>query len=136
MMFDYEGIEKAIGKIISDPDKTAKFRETYFGTDAFGNRYNPITVTGSVTGRFTINQPSPQPLYRAMPPPMPPRCMCSLCVQLNNDVETPLHPAARDYTITQAVKREQEFARLERMRREELLRIEMKLADERKLWVW
>jgi hypothetical protein len=141
--FRYDEIEQRIDKIMLRNDradraerKRLKFFERYGSPDTgagqFGNRFGSM----SVTGRFSINQPNPQPLPQySVPMPPVPSCPCALCAR-GEQVETPVHPAVRDYQIHCAIQRENEWAALESKRRTQLLNEEIKLSIARGAMIW
>jgi hypothetical protein len=80
-------------------DKMSEFRRRFF-TERREGFFVDDRPQGTMTGRFTINQPNPQPL----PPSLPrwawkqPNCACGWCPQSDDTaVETPMHPCATAY---------------------------------------
>jgi hypothetical protein len=92
---DFSDIESRVAFAQRREDKMHEFRMRFFT-----ERLEQGEPVGSMTGRFTVNQPNPQPL----PPSLPrwawkqPNCACGWCPQSDDTaVETPMHPCATAY---------------------------------------
>lgn len=140
--FNYSDVESRVSQAVraleADRRKEQKmdaFREQFF------SQYVDDGPQGSMTGRFSISQPNPQPMTQGLPnwAFKLPSCNCGWCPQSDEpEAETPMHPSAFQYkrTIQLRARRAADEEWYARQAREELRRQEEMVANYRVKYRW
>ena len=89
MAMDFSDVENRVRRAMFD--KQQRVQEMMYERNGLGY----WVPEGSATGRFTINQPNPQPrpTWQFKLPP----CPCGMCPDPPDEVTTPFHPSALRY---------------------------------------